>query len=192
MKYLSIALQRNKQINGLYIGEVVNNTDSKNRNRIQVKINGITDEVDNDANYLWAEQGGPIAKGSKTVTGISTSPSVGELVYIMFLNGSPSHPIYFAMVRGGGDASSDYDDNYVIHTPDGQKIIIGKSTLKLVNGDSVVEMSDTIVNITCINFNVDSYAFTHTGTDVVDTHTHNEPNGIVWSSSGQIVTDVPN
>lgn len=192
MKELYYALEKNQKLHGLYIGEVVNTIDLKNRNRVQVKINGITDEVDDDINYLWAEQGGPIAYGSSDTVGISTSPSKGEMVYIMFLNGSASHPVYFAIVRGGNDASDDYNGNYVIHTPDGQKIIIGKNTLKLINGGSSVEITNTDVTITATNVNINSSSLKHNGTNVGDTHVHNEPNSLPWSASSETSTDVPN
>ena len=208
MKELKSVTENARKVHGLWIGEVINNTDPKNRNRIQVDIKGITNEVDDKSNYPWAEQGGTISCGSKSTNGISVSPSVGELVYIEFLNGSPSHPIYTAMVRGGSDNSEYFDgSNYVIHLPSGDVVKIGTGeillisggsivtvkdgNIKLDNGDSIVNMNGGDVSISCSNFNVNSSTFTHNGTNVGDTHIHSEPGSIAWQDSSETVTDAP-
>lgn len=148
MKDLENAMQHKKKLHGLYIGEVVNSTDPKNRNRVQVNINGITDEVDDAEDYLWAEQGGATGYGESETVAVSTSPAKGELVYIMFLNGSPSHPIYFAMVRGGSDESSHFDgSNYVIHLPSGDIVKIGTNEVLVISGNSKVTVKQDNVKL---------------------------------------------
>lgn len=154
LKDAKTATEHNKKLAGLYIAEVINDIDEKNRNRIQVDIKGITSDVQNKESYPWAEQGSPIARGLPEVNGISVTPSIGELVYVLFLNGSPSHPVYFAMARGAGDKSPHNEKNYVIQTPEEQIIMIGDGLIKIWNHNSFINMTPDDTDITVAGSNI--------------------------------------
>lgn len=93
------------KLSGMYVAEVVAVNDPKERDRVRVRVHGIMDSnVDADS-CPWAEQCGAIFSGEPNQVGFSTVPKVGSLVYVMFLYGDPSLPIYHGYVRGGEDGS---------------------------------------------------------------------------------------
>lgn len=92
------------KLDGMYIAEVVDNLDPKKRDRVKVRVHGIMDSTDAAA-CPWAEQCGAIFSGEPEQVGISTAPKVGSLVYVMFLYGDASIPVYYGYVRGADDGS---------------------------------------------------------------------------------------
>ena len=88
-----------------HIGKVVSNNDPKKRDRVRVRINGITSDDVLDSNCPWAEQEAPLFASDSVNPGTSSAPKVGTLVYVKFLMGDPSKPIYTGIVRGASDSS---------------------------------------------------------------------------------------
>lgn len=99
------------KLDGMYIAEVVDNADPKKRDRVRVRVHGIMDSTAAES-CPWAEQCGAIFAGGLNQVGFSTAPKVGSLVYVMFLYGDVSIPVYYGYVRGGSDGSG-------YHTLDG-------------------------------------------------------------------------
>jgi len=93
------------KLSGMYVAEVVAVDDPKKRDRVRVRVHGIMDSTVEASACPWAEQCGAIFSGEPDQVGFSTVPKVGSLVYVMFLYGDPSLPIYHGYVRGGKDGS---------------------------------------------------------------------------------------
>ena len=174
----------------LYIGEVVDINDPLLRNRVRVRIVGLTDDSVPDNECPWAEQGTAIFSGTSVISGFSSVPDKGSFVYIQFLYGSPHHPIYTNYVRGAKDispqAKSDYPYNQVIHTKSGHQIEFndkskylkikcqsGSNILFKANGDIVINQKNrtSVINgdetITANNRNITATT-NHTGNIIVN------------------------
>ena len=89
------------QLPTIQIAEVVDNKDPYKRGRVRVRIMGVTDEKLPKGKCPFAEQVVSSFAGSLSSTGISSVPDVGTFVYIQFLHGDPSHPVYTGTVAGG-------------------------------------------------------------------------------------------
>lgn len=94
------------QLGGFYVAEVVDIDDPKQRDRVRVRVHGIMKEDMAKDVCPWAEQCTSLFSGKSDVVGVSSVPKVGSLVYVQFLFGDPSAPVYFGYVRGALDASS--------------------------------------------------------------------------------------
>lgn len=203
MREFSSYSDSTNKLYGKYQAEVINDTDPKGRDRIQVNIFGITDKVDDKTHYPWAEQQGAISRGTKSTNGSSIVPSKGEYVYIEFLHGNPNYPIYVGMVRGGSDSSNSNPSISSIKTPEGHLIEYGGAGIKLVHNDGTkVEITPTKIELNTGSASIiidgDTITFTgssteintttlnHNGTDIGELHTHS---GVTAGSSD---TGVPN
>jgi len=94
------------KLEGTYIAEVTATDDPKERDRVRVRVHGLMDSNSDSATCPWAEQCGMLFSGDQASAGISSAPKVGSLVYVMFLFGDVSLPVYYGYVRGGDDGSS--------------------------------------------------------------------------------------
>jgi len=106
MKTLDQFTKDNFKLEYMYIGRVVNIQDPELRDRVQVRILGLISDDVLDENCPWAEQLTSIFSGTPTTTGVSSVPNIGSLVYIQFLYGDISRPIYTGYVRGASDSSN--------------------------------------------------------------------------------------
>lgn len=81
-------------LSGLYIALVVDNADPKAIERVRVRVLGVHDMTNEDPeNSVWAEHCAP----SKSTSG--EVPDIGDYVYVMFLQGSPTTIIWLGWVR---------------------------------------------------------------------------------------------
>jgi len=133
---------------GLMIGEVVSESkddisgkDAKKRNRVRVRVLGITPSKTPDNECLWAETSALLMggkKGSKS-SACSFSLEKGTFVYLMFLDGNISHPVILGVVRGKEDVSKKYEEeSQVIETLSGHLIKFidknGKESIEIRHG----------------------------------------------------------
>lgn len=105
MKTLTHQTRDNFLLPYVYIGKITDIQDEFKRDRVRVRILGIIADDVPDNECPWAEQGSSIFSGTETTSGISTTPSKDSLVYVQFLHGDPSRPVYFGYVRGNKDGS---------------------------------------------------------------------------------------
>jgi hypothetical protein len=97
---------------GFYRGQVVENRDPLNSQRVRVRILGLhspeksDDEVKEgipDDQCPWAEQAGIFLDGTYI-------PEKGNWVWLFFENGNHNHPVYFAKCRRAYDTPPELDN----------------------------------------------------------------------------------
>jgi hypothetical protein len=82
-------------LQGIYIGKVIVNKDSKGMERVKVRVMGVHDmNFESPKNAIWAQHCSPSKFNSGEI------PDLGDLVYIMFMNNDPMTPIWLGWVRG--------------------------------------------------------------------------------------------
>ena len=79
------------EFTGLYVGQVVDNSDPQHLGRVKVKVVGVHES---DEGLPWAIPAYPVLGTSQF-----TVPPVGTLVWVLFINGDPLYPVYFAQMR---------------------------------------------------------------------------------------------
>lgn len=138
----------NKTFNGIYIAKVENNglpdtdankeiykEDTEKRGRVQVRVLGIhTNSTDVNIkegipiiDLPWAEQCGSLIGGGfgSSGAGLISVPENGSHVYVFFLAGDITAPVYFGTVIGSSDYGSDTaKDKIILRTKTGHKITI--------------------------------------------------------------------
>jgi len=158
MKRLKSEFEQTFLIKDLMIGKVVDIDDPKKRNRVRVRILGLIDDETPDLECPWAEQGTPIFNGTKETSGISSVPRLGSFVYIQFLYGDPSKPVYLGYVRGDQDSSElqkNDDLTNTIHelrksnqigpelSPLNDKSVYPYNNVIETESDNIIELDDT-------------------------------------------------
>ena len=101
MKNLQDLASSNFKINGKQLAKVIDNKDPKDRGRLKINIQGITELAEI---FPWAETEGQLIGNSKRV-GLSSAVEIGTFVYVEFIGGNPSFPLVTGYVRGSKDSS---------------------------------------------------------------------------------------
>ena len=89
-----LRIDQEVDLSGLYIGLVVDTSDPKALERIKVRVIGVHDMDNEDKeNSVWADHIAPSKGKSGEV------PTVGDFVYVMFLQRNPMCPCWLGWVR---------------------------------------------------------------------------------------------
>jgi len=78
-------------LQGIYIAEVLNNLDPKERERVYCRVIGVHDME--SENGIWIENGISNYYESGNI------PQIGQKIYIMFLHNDCNKAIYFGQVK---------------------------------------------------------------------------------------------
>lgn len=89
-----LKLDNEVNLNGIFIGLVVDNADPKALERVRVRVLGVHD-MDNETkeNSIWAQHLAPSKSNSGEI------PDVDDYVYVMFLQGDPQTPLWLGWCR---------------------------------------------------------------------------------------------
>lgn len=136
MKALNQYTQSSFEIPYECIGVVVNNVDTEDRGRLQVRIYGIIDDSVSDIDCPWCETNGSIISSSSETIGLSSAPKIGSYVYVNFIYNNPSFPKVTGYVRGNKDSS-------LLHTVKGISSVVGART---EIGPELPSLSSSAVN----------------------------------------------
>lgn len=80
-------------LGGVFIAEVINNSDPKCLERILVRVLGVHDMTNTaEENAVWASHIKPSKSNSGEV------PDIGDFVYVMFLQKDPMHILWLGWV----------------------------------------------------------------------------------------------
>jgi hypothetical protein len=101
LKELTEMASDSQKLSGFYKGLVVDTMDPLQRNRIKCHVIGLMEPSES----IWVEQVTSIFGGSKTLSGINSTPKKDSIVWLFFDGGNPLYPHYFGYLRGGGDTS---------------------------------------------------------------------------------------
>ena len=82
-------------LNGLFIGIVVDNNDPKKLGRVKIRVPNVTGNINVD-DLPWAEPNFPYAYNKQSMFFV---PEKEALVSVMFLNGSPYKPVYLGSIH---------------------------------------------------------------------------------------------
>lgn len=89
-----LKINNETNLEGLFIGLVVENLDPKALERVRVRVIGVHDmENTQKNNSIWANHIAPSKSNSGEI------PDIGDFVYIMFLQKSPMHPCWLGWTR---------------------------------------------------------------------------------------------
>jgi len=116
----------NYQILGNHRGTVVNNLDPLKQNRIQVRVHGFFDGVE-DSHLPWAAAAFPLLTGSGAGFGWFGVPAIGAMVFCFFEQGDYNAPVYFAEAPDGihghpTTADTNYPDRRGFQTASGHML----------------------------------------------------------------------
>lgn len=130
------------------IAEILDNNDTKDRGRLKVKIQGITEM---SSIFPWAETQGSLFGSDNSTIGVSSVPKIGTLVYVKFLYGNPSFPIVTGYVRGNKDSSLLHTVKELNSTISGTRTdnLIGPE-LPPLNSSSIYPFNNVIETETCV------------------------------------------
>lgn len=149
-------------LNGLYIGEVVDNKDPEKLGRIKIRIPNVTGNIDTE-DLPWAEPNFPYAYEKQSIFFI---PEKDALVSVMFLNGSPYKPVYLGCIHRTKEntiPSQIKDDSYpnrkiiktkagyiLFHDVEGKEYIeikhkSGSNITFSTNGDIIIHAAKDII-----------------------------------------------
>ena len=87
------------------IGIIVDNKDTENRGRLQVRIPELISDDVPDSDLPWAEIETDFFGADVETIGSSSVPKIGTYVYVEFLYHNPSFPLVTGVVRGNKDSS---------------------------------------------------------------------------------------
>jgi len=81
-------------LNGIFIGLVVDNMDPKALERVRIRVIGVHDmENEDKENSVWANHLAPSKSNSGEI------PDIDDFVYVTFLQNDPMSPIWLGWVR---------------------------------------------------------------------------------------------
>ena len=152
-----VLYHKSRNLNGIFIGEVVDTNDTEKRGRIKVKIYSITS--DTESNLPWAI---PLL-----LTGHSlTTPEVGDKVGIMFINGSIFSPAYIGVFLKENTYSSLSPNNsediiYENKDSSGTENILRKQQKIEINASSEIDLK--VGNNETIKMTSSATEISHTG-----------------------------
>jgi hypothetical protein len=115
-----------KQLLGMYRGEVVNDQDPKGAGRVRVNVFNVFDDIPHDS-LPWAIYSDPFMGGQTDLGGLFV-PDVGSHVWVFFEQGDPKMPVYCAGAparpHGPSEAKNvgQYPRNKVFKTKQGHTI----------------------------------------------------------------------
>jgi hypothetical protein len=161
---------------GFYRGVVHSNKDPLNQGRLKVRVKQLFGDTPTD--WAW-----PVQLPSTTVQ----PPAVGQGVWVSFLGGNPSFPIWV------GKYATEITDEYpwyiskVVPSEVTEEITDLLELRELANGKTEVDLTQTILNIVRNRYHG---SFIHTGTQtaVLPNTAYAMPLNVVESSYGVSIT----
>lgn len=111
------------KFNGMYRGEVVSVNDPLAAKRIQVRVQGVYDEI-SDEFLPWAQYADPFFLTSQN-SGSAFIPDPGDRVWVFFEAGDHMQPVYFAGATAANDGvigAGSATDNRIFRTKAGHQL----------------------------------------------------------------------
>jgi type VI secretion system secreted protein VgrG len=142
----------NTKIDGIYVGEVIDNNDTQlvNSGRVKVRVFPYFKELDEEV-IPWAVPAFPLWTGGGSDQGFFSVPEIGSRVYVFFSASCVTSPVYFAECPGMNDGPTGKAANTkILQTKAGHIIKLvdeaGSETIEITHkdGEKIVLTNDAV------------------------------------------------